>query len=828
MHETQPTWNYLEGSSKGRGRVYQHGSGLQINAENLHVSALQELSGQVFSPALFAPERLRNIPPLQLGVHRSEDMDKGLPPYVPRSIDEQLRNRIRQSFSTGDVVLVVGDSTAGKTRATYEALLHCFPEILTFAPIDGQEVVACMRDILTCSQKFVLWLDNLERYIGVDGLTPTLVALLRRQKIPVVATLRAEQYQRLYPEFGSPDSHEHGSAATRILEQIDPIILTRLWTADEISKAQKESDERILKAVAYSNYYGVAEYLAAGPRLYQEWSLAWGPGSNPRGASIVSAAIDCVRMGITNAVPASLLTEMHETYLARVGGALLRPESLDDAFSWATRRRFGVTSLLVATSNADTYRVFDYLADAVARSNETPSIPAKSWDAVIQHSRQSRKALSGIGIAAASHKESEVAERAWKLCAELGSVSALVNLGMLYQNEGREHDAIELFTEAMEKGSGRASIELGFHYETHGQREKAIEMYRREADKGDTHAIYHIASVLGVDHEAEQYWRSLVKVKAEEGPTLDLANYYHRMGDEEKEREALIAGAEKGFPGVMNQLGIFYAERDDMKLARKWFIAASENGESNGACNLGRLLYLEGQVEAAKQVLTEAATSGNLAATAYLGFIHHKESNDAEAEKWWRKGVEAEVADSCYLLAKCIEEERDAEAARRLHEKAAELGHARATTAVAKLAIDEGKYEKAIRLFEPVKEKVSSGALCDVARSLTRQRHQMSIEVRESSIKAAKSWHKLAMEKGHSHSGCPLGLLLLQQGKLSGAEEAFKVAANGGHHHAAEILSDLLVRQGRGKEAAHWSRVSKGFRTNRVQPKRASKRKRRR
>ncbi|MFF0186113.1 tetratricopeptide repeat protein [Streptomyces sp. NPDC005244] len=828
MHESQPTWAYLEGSSKGRGRIYQHGSGLQINAENLNVSALEELSSQVFPSVFFAPQRLQEIPPLQLGIHRSEEMEKGLPPYIPRNVDDQLRHRIRQSFSDGEVVLVVGDSTAGKTRATYEALLHCFPDALTFSPIDGQEVVACMRDILACTDDLVVWLDNLERYIGVDGLTPTLVALLRRQRIPVVATLRAEQYRRLRGESGGADSHEHGSLAARILEQIDPIILPRLWTPDEIAKAQGETDDRILRAVAYSTYYGVAEYLAAGPRLYQEWSLAWGPGSNPRGASIVAAAIDCVRMGITNAVPMPLLAEMHETYLSRVGGALLQPESLDDAIAWATKRRAGVTSLLVATGDAETYRVFDYLADAVARSSETPEIPAASWDAVVEYSRNSRKALSGIGVAAASHDENEVAEKAWKLCAGLGSVSALVNLGMLYQKGEREDEAIECFTQAMEKGDGRASIELGVHYEANGQKEKAIQMYRRGAEKKDPHAIYHLADALGVAPEAEQWWRSFADVRKDEGSTLDLVEFYSQIGDEGKEKEALIAGAEKGFPGAMNQLGIFYAKRDNRELARKWFVAAAENGEQYGTCNLGRLLYLGGQSEAAKKVLTDAVASGNMEATGYLGFIHHKEANPAEAEKWWRKGIDADVADSCYLLATFIEEERDAEAARRLHEKAADLGHPRSTAAVTKFAIEDGKYETALGLFEPVKEKVPTGVLCDVARTLTRQRHQMSAEVKKDATKVAKSWHELALSKGHTHSGCPLGLLLMQEDNPTEAEKAFKVAAGGGHQHAAEILSHLLVRQGRGKEAAHWSRVSKGFRSNRVQPKRAKKRKKRR
>ncbi|WP_334664289.1 tetratricopeptide repeat protein [Streptomyces cyaneofuscatus] len=773
-------------------------------------------------PALpFIPLPLREMPPLELGVHRSEEMERGLPPYVPRSIDKRLRDRVQQSLDGGGVTLVVGDSTAGKTRAVYEALLQCAPDALTYAPIDGHEMVAYLRNVLESTEKIVVWLDNLERYIGVDGLTPTLVAILRRHRVPVLATIRAEQYQRLYPTAGgSPDGHEHGSPSARILEQIEPIILSRLWTADEIAQAKEQADDRILKAVAFSTYYGVAEYLASGPRLYQEWSLAWGPGSNPRGASIVAAAVDCVRMGITESVPKKLLIALHDAYLARVGGALLQPESLEKAFSWATRRRFGVTSLLVSVDGRERYRVFDYLPDAIERSNETPDIPSESWEAAIEYSGKSRKRLHNIGLAAASRGEITFAETAWIACAELGSVSALVNLGRLYKRQGREEDAIRVREEARSKGSGKASIDLGYQYEESGQLEKAIELYREEADKGDEHAIYHMATALGTAPEAEQYWRALAEMNSEESAALDLAHYYRERGELEKEKEALVASAENGNAGAMNQLGVLYAEAKDIQAARIWFTAASESGEHNGAANLGRLMHLEGETEKAKQFLTESANSGNAGAAGFLGRIYHDQGNISEAEKWLRKGVAADEPESCYLMAKLIEGARDADSARNLYQKAAATGHSRAKTELVKLLLEEGDFDAAKDLFDSVKHDVRGGVLCDIARNFMRKLNVIPSERRQSCVESAASWHRLAMEKGHSHSGCPLGLILLVQDNVPEAEKAFKVAALGGHNHAAELLADTLAKQGRGKDAAYWSRFSKGFRSTRVQPKR--------
>ncbi|GAB2517297.1 hypothetical protein GCM10026982_49630 [Nocardiopsis aegyptia] len=53
----------------------------------------------------------------------------------------ELRSRIRQAAHTGEAVLVVGDSTAGKTRAAWEAVMTLRPRRRLFVPALASDLV---------------------------------------------------------------------------------------------------------------------------------------------------------------------------------------------------------------------------------------------------------------------------------------------------------------------------------------------------------------------------------------------------------------------------------------------------------------------------------------------------------------------------------------------------------------------------------------------------------------------------------------------------------------------------------------------------------------
>ena len=87
------------------------------------------------SPVLadWKPPKVREITdPVVLGTHRAAPADgesgdtarsAEAPPYIPRDQDSELR----ELLAAGGFVLLVGDSTAGKTRMAFEALHATLP-----------------------------------------------------------------------------------------------------------------------------------------------------------------------------------------------------------------------------------------------------------------------------------------------------------------------------------------------------------------------------------------------------------------------------------------------------------------------------------------------------------------------------------------------------------------------------------------------------------------------------------------------------------------------------------------------------------------------------
>ncbi|MGA5506873.1 hypothetical protein [Streptomyces umbrinus] len=122
-------------------------------------------------------------------------MGERVPVYVPCDIDGALRERLAR----GGVVLLVGDSTAGKSRAAYEAMIATLPDHVLIAP-QGRSAVAAALAQASEVRRCVLWLNDLERYLGTDGLTRTGIARVlggAGHHRVILATLRAAEQARL-------------------------------------------------------------------------------------------------------------------------------------------------------------------------------------------------------------------------------------------------------------------------------------------------------------------------------------------------------------------------------------------------------------------------------------------------------------------------------------------------------------------------------------------------------------------------------------------------------------------------------------------------------
>lgn len=336
------------------------------------LSALAEGCGGDADGTLKAVRDFRN--PVRLGVHEAAAAnqleDEGLagrvPAYVPRDVVDE---RLRQRLARAGFVLVTGPSAAGKSRAAYEAVQAAVPGHRLIAP-DGRKYLAAALDRFAQERRCVLWLDDIERFTGSDGLTRAAIGRVldgRGHHRVIMATIRDGELERHVPDETGLDAvgKELRRGVREVLELAWKIEVHSTFSAAELARAGSSGDPQIARALQQRGDYGVTQYLAAAPRLMAVWRS--GREHSPRGAALVAAAVDCRRGGLTGPVPRRLIEQLHELYLAKRAEGNQRAETLRVAWAWATTPPDGISVPFLRSSGQGDYAVFDYLIDAVQR-----------------------------------------------------------------------------------------------------------------------------------------------------------------------------------------------------------------------------------------------------------------------------------------------------------------------------------------------------------------------------------------------------------------------------------------------------------------------------
>jgi eukaryotic-like serine/threonine-protein kinase len=376
---------------------------------------------------------------LAFGVHPSASYgNTRVPPYVSRDVGDDLHEALRR----GGFVLLVGESTAGKSRAAYEAMRAVLADYTVVQPsnVDG---LTALAPVISEQRRCVLWLDDLERFLGSGGLSSELLTRLLgdgTRHMVVLATIRTQEYARysLGYEFDQDEnSRRLWRSGRSVIERAQEINLQRRWSTTELARAHVYvADPRIAQAVGQAGRFGVAEVLAAGPELMIAVRNAWTPGQRPRGAALVTAAVDCRRAGVGGSLSLTLLGKIHSAYLTARGGVDLRPESMDAAIDFATAVVYATTSPLLPTGDGG-YIAHDYLVDSLPAN----PIPDGTWQALLTDA--SNEATYDIGLAAYEQFRFDHARAAFsRISAQVPDARYM--LGLATGSAGRPTEAIDI------------------------------------------------------------------------------------------------------------------------------------------------------------------------------------------------------------------------------------------------------------------------------------------------------------------------------------------------------------------------------------------------
>jgi tetratricopeptide (TPR) repeat protein len=470
------------------------------------------------------------------------------PPYIPRDLDGELRERL----AAGGFVLLVGDAAAGKTRMVVEAIQATLPDHTLIAPVEVADIRAAINQAAD-SRCSVLWLDDLQRFLGPGGITAADVGWLldgSGHHRVIAATIRAAEQVRLTAELRADDRTGHGPREVRaVLDRAQQVRIARLFTTSEMERcAARDWDPRIAEANRHADRYGIAEYIAAGPALLRDWEDARNSstGAHARGAAIVTAAIDIRRAGYLSPIPRDLLDQVHEHYLADAEHAGKSREPLAEAWTWATAQRSATTGLLNPVGK-HRVTVFGYLTDTVQRRAGPLD---KVLEPVVRSALACASAADAVSLARTAHNQArcQLAADAWRIaCRRLASdpgvgqehpdtlasrhdlALALRDLGRLEEAEAEHRAVLEIRQRALGPGhpgtlasrDGLAQVlrDLGRLDEAAAEHRAILEVRRRvlEPDHPDTIASRsNLALVLGAAgrlDDAEAQHRAVLEIR---------------------------------------------------------------------------------------------------------------------------------------------------------------------------------------------------------------------------------------------------------------------------------------------------------------------------
>jgi len=563
---------------------------------------------------------VRDVELKQLGVHDAQVLIS----YIER--DQQAK--LEAAVGPGRAVLLVGHSMSGKTRLAAEVVRLVFPD----APLVIAESGKALRELFDGGLDpagIVVWLENLELFLGVDGLTVGLLNRLITGRAIVVATIRRKERERYRP---SDELRELRPAGWEVVQQFNEISLQRRLTDLELDQVRAMvNDPSVLDAV---DHYGLAEYLGAGPDALDKFEK--GETENPVGHALVRIAVDWRRTGLTRPVSELVLTTMLPTYLIDRPDVPRTSQAIDEGLKWATKKINETVALLgqvFTGSNEPVFEAFDYLIDQFTPTN-TP-VPDPMWAFALEQAESAE--LNTIGWVAYQADKLATAEAAWRQAAEEGDEElaprAALSLGMVLEKQGDLEGAKTAFQQAIDSGDvERASIAafaLGALREKLGDLEGAKTAYQQALDSGHTKWALPAALSLGALLEKQgdlegakaAFQRAIDSGDVEQTPfaAFSLGMVLKKQGDLEGAKTAyqrtIHSGNAEWAPIAMYSRGRLLKEQGDLEGTKIAYQQALDSGDvewaPRAALSLGILLEKQGDLEGAKTAYQQAIDSGH-------------------------------------------------------------------------------------------------------------------------------------------------------------------------------------------------------------------------
>ncbi|MFD7981227.1 helix-turn-helix domain-containing protein [Streptomyces sp. NPDC059071] len=622
--------------------------------------------------------------------------------YVPRAHDRNLADAVKETKAgRSRMVVLVGSSSTGKTRACWEALQPLAHQgWKLWHPFDPTRAEAALADLERVRPRTVIWLNEAQHYLDEPQLGERIAAALHalltepaRGPVLILGTLWSE-YANRYTAMPHPGGADPYSRVRELLAG-RTVTVPDFFDEDELSEAAtlaKNGDRLLADALTRVGIDGrLAQDLAGAPELLRRYQHG-----TPAVRALLEAAMDARRVGVGLHVPQAFLTDAAADYFTAHDWDHLANDWAEAAYADLARLVHGKQAPLRRTNprpirrppggptpaapatppTGPTFRLADYLEQhgRIARRLLCP--PASFWHAAHTHVTHADD-LNNLAEAAEARCRLQWAHHLYLRAARAGHTGAMIKLGFVRQRAGERKGAEAFYQQAADAGNPEALRLLGMMRRGDGDREGAEALLRQAADAGETDALRCLA-ILREDMGDREGAEALFRQAADAGETnafTDLVVIRERAGDREGAEAFAREAASVGDPFPLTNLSHMREEAGDTESAEALAREAFDAGDTTAVFELGRMREQHGDREGADAAFHQAADTNGGPTFAHLARLR-EEAGDQEGSA--ALALEAADAGDFFVLRdlqRMREQSEDREGVESLCRQAADAGH---------------------------------------------------------------------------------------------------------------------------------------------------------
>jgi hypothetical protein len=776
--------------------------------------------------------------PLDLEVHPAIDAGAQtvslpvLPTYIPRPHDRRLLDAMRRAQNSSAMVVLIGGSSTGKSRALWEAL-RALPGDgwRLWHPIYPGRPDAVLDGFSKghISPRTVVWLNETQLYLNTpadyllgEQAAAALRELLRdatRGPVLVLGTLWPEHWDVLSrrPDPVAEDRHAQARGLLAVAEQIH---IPDEFTAQELQelRAAAESDPRLAMACQEA-HAKVTQFLAGAFDLVSRYQTA-----PPAAAAVITAAMDARRLGYGSHLAEALLKDAASGYLDDNAWQTLGDDWFPAAVDYAGKPCRGVPGPLTRVrarpgerSPAEPqYELADYLDQhgTVTRRYNAP--PGTLWEAAARHAGD-RQDLWRLASAAQNRGRFRYAGLLYLRAVEAGDSAAALPLAALLERAGDMGGAIRYYMQAAATGSRAALFRLTVLHELAGDHEAAEESAEGSLDGSALRWLAAVREKSGDHAGAERLYQQLSGVgdiRALTGLTVLRGNAGDWAGAQQAAEQAAAWGsatalawlaerreqagesegaarvheqlADSGDPAALLKLAEIRERSGDRAGAEQIYQRISSNGDTTTLLWAAVLKERRGDLSAAERLYQWAADHGDTEAMLLLADLREQEGDVTGAADMAQRAADAGDPDALALLTGLRERVGDGPGAEHLADQAARNNDPETFAYLAAIRERAGDYASAQQLYERALDNGDTSALVSLA----------ALRVRVGDYGGAEEMARRADDVGHTDVWERLAESSEQAGDYSRAEEMARRAVDAGHTDVWERLAESSEQAG--------------------------------